>query len=454
MQGTDVYKNKELIKFTLSLVLASLSINLMLVTDRTILGLYSLDSMNAASLGGNFDTTVCFIFTSIAQIATVFVGQYNGIKEFDKTARAPWQMIYLGLASFLFFVPMAVFCDHFNIFPKYLEEEGLAYTRILLSFAGFHVISIALSSFFIGRKQSYIVIFTFLVGNLVNVALDYLLVFGVKGLFDPMGAKGAAIATVSVEIIFDIIFATVFFNKNNRTKFRTLDCKFRPNLFVDCLKIGFPISLGKFLNLLGWFCIFTCFINASKDIATIESFIMGIWMAFIFFADGTSRALSALSANLIGERQLGVIQSLLNKFLKANYILCAIYSIPLVFFPEIMIHFLDKAEGGIAHLIPDLKFTFISLFLILLTDSIFYLYCGVLTSGGDTKFPTGLDISTLWGLVVIPVAVMYLTNTLTSIRPAYVLIPISGIVNCIVIYIRYKKLLWYKQLVSKTPENQ
>ena len=119
-----------------------------------------------------------------------------------------------------------------------------------------------------------------------------------------------------------------------------------------------------------------------------------------------------------------------------------------------MIHFLDKAEGGIAHLIPDLKFTFISLFLILLTDSIFYLYCGVLTSGGDTKFPTGLDISTLWGLVVIPVAVMYLTNTLTSIRPAYVLIPISGIVNCIVIYMRYKKLLWYKQLVSKTPENQ
>lgn len=454
MQGMDAYKNRELIRFTLSLVLASLSVNLMLVTDRTILGLHSLNSMNAASLGGNFDVTVNFIFTGIAQVATVFVGQYNGIKEFDKTARAPWQMIYLGLASFLFFIPMAVFCNYFNIFPKYLEEEGLAYTRILLSFAGFHVISIALSSFFIGRKQSYIVIFTFLIGNLVNIVLDYLLVFGVEGLFDPMGAKGAAIATVSVEIIFDIIFAAVFFNKNNRQKFKTLDYKFRPNLFVDCLKIGFPISIGKFLNLLGWFCILTCFINAAKDIATIESFIMGIWMAFIFFADGTAKALSALSANLIGERQLKIIQNLLRKFLNANYVLCAIYSIPLVFFPEIMICFLDKAEGGIAHLIPDLKFTLVSLFIILVTDGIFYLYCGVLTAGGDTKFSTCLDISTLWGLVVIPVAIMYWTGSLTSIRPAYVLIPISGVVNCIVIYRRYKKLLWYKQLVSKEPENQ
>ena len=119
-----------------------------------------------------------------------------------------------------------------------------------------------------------------------------------------------------------------------------------------------------------------------------------------------------------------------------------------------MIYFLDKAEGGIAHLIPDLKFTFVSLFIILVTDGIFYLYCGVLTAGGDTKFSTCLDISTLWGLVVLPVVAMYLTNSLTSIRPAYVLIPISGIVNCIVIYIRYKKLIWYKQLVSKKPENQ
>jgi Na+-driven multidrug efflux pump len=278
-------------------------------------------------------------------------------------------------------------------------------------------------------------------------------VFGVDELFAPMGAKGAAIASVSVEAIFIIIFATVFFSKKNRLEFCTLDCKFRPNLFIDCLRIGLPVSLGKFLNLLGWFCIMTCFINASRDIATLESFIMGIWMAFIFFADGTSRALSALSANLIGERQLKVIQNLLRKFLKANYALCAIYSIPLVFFPETMIYFLNKAEGGITHLIPDLKFTLVSLFIILVTDGIFYLYCGVLTAGGDTKFPTYLDISTLWGLVVIPVAIMYWTNSLISIRPAYVLIPISGVVNCIVIYMRYKKQLWYRQLVSNQAEN-
>ena len=89
-----------------------------------------------------------------------------------------------------------------------------------------------------------------------------------------------------------------------------------------------------------------------------------------------------------------------------------------------------------------------------MTDGTFYLYCGVLTSGGDTKFPTYLETATLWGLVVIPVISMYWTNSLTSIRPAYVLISISGIVNCIIVYKRYKKLQWYRQLVDKDSKNQ
>lgn len=447
VQNKTVYKNRELIKFTLSLIIASLSINLMFVTDRTILGLYSLDSMNAAGLGGNFVATISFVFTSVAQIATVFVGQYNGLKAFDRTAWPSWQMVYLGIASFLFFIPISMFCDYFVKFPPYLQEEGLAYTKILLSLSGTHVISIALSSFFIGRKQSYIVISVFIIGNIANAILDYFLVFGIPGLFGPMGAKGAAIATVSVEVIFVAIFAAVFFNKKNRKKFQTCDCRFRPDLFWKCLKIGFPVSIGKFFNLLGWYFIMACFTNASKDIATIESFIMGLWMAFIFFSDGTSKAISSLSSNLIGEQNLSAIQKILKKFIKANLALYVVYSIPLVIYPEIIIHFLNKTEGDITHLIPDIIFTLSSLFLILITDGIFYLYCGVLTSGGDTKFPAYLETATLWGLVVIPVVLMYFTGNLTSIRPAYTLIPISGIINCTVIYFRYNKLNWYKQLV-------
>ena len=313
-------KKKEILKFVLSMILASLSINLMFVVDRMVLGLHSLDAVNAVGLGGNFIATAGFMMTSIAQMAAIFTGQYNGSGADKKTAWAPWQMFYFGIASFLFFVPLGILCDKLNMFPDYCAADGIAYTRILLLFAGLNVMSVAISSFFIGRAQSYIVIAVFMLGNIVNAILDVIFVLGVPGFIEPMGAKGAAIATVIVEIMFFTIFFSVFLNKSNREQFNTHDYKFRKSLFWQCVKIGLPVSFGKFTSLLGWFSLMYFFINTSPDLATVETFAVTIWMAFIFFADGAGRAISSLSANLIGQKNLKSIQAMLKLFLIYNFI--------------------------------------------------------------------------------------------------------------------------------------
>jgi Na+-driven multidrug efflux pump len=85
----------------------------------------------------------------------------------------------------------------------------------------------------------------------------------------------------------------------------------------------------------------------------------------------------------------------------------------------------------------------------LLTDGMFYLITGVLTAGGDTRYPTIVEVATLWIIVVLPTGLMYFTETLKSIRIAYTLIPITGFLNVGLIYLRYKKLKWYKQLVDE-----
>lgn len=445
----DGCHTSEMVKFTLSLIVVSLSVNLMFIIDRTVLASFSVDAMNASSLGGNFVAMVSFVMSSIAQIATVFVGQYNGLKEYEKTAHAPWQMIYLGLISFLIYIPIAMFSEHLCKFPEELKADGLDYVKILLYFGGFHVISIALSSFFIGRKKISLIIWTFVVGNVLNALLDVALVFGVKGFIEPMGVRGAAIATIVIELLFVVVFGIGFFSRYNRERYHTLDAKFRPKIFFDCIKIGSPASIAKFFNLLGWFAIMTFFTNASKDLATLESCIMGMWMAFIFIADGSSKALSALAANLIGRKQLEDIKILLKKYLILNYVSCAIYAIPLVLFPEIIMYILNRINTDMGSLSAgDIRFAMAALFIIVLMDGIFYMVCGVLTAGGDTKFPMYLDIATLWGIAVIPIAIMYYTGNLVSIRPPYVLIPLTGVINAAVIYWRYKQFKWYRQIVD------
>jgi MATE family multidrug resistance protein len=436
----------EVLKFTLPLVLTSLSTSLMFNVDRMVLAHYSVDSMNAAALAGNFVSMISYIAVSIAQIATVFVGQYNGLTEYEKIGWAPWQMVYLGLFSFLIFVPLAVICPHLGIFPEYYREEGAQYLQMLLTFAGLHAISAALSSFFIGRGESLIVISVVFAVNILNFLLNVCLIFGIDGFFAPLGIVGSATATIISEMASVLILLRIFLNENNRRLYNTFDNKFRKKIFLNCIRVGLPLSFGKMLSLMGWFVILTLFNYASKDLATIEAFAVNVWVIFIFFADGSGRAIASMSANLIGENDLPAIKKLLRLFLGINIVMCIVFSIPLIFCQSIMLWFMDGVNG-VAHLYPEFRFIFTSMWLIVFTDGIFYLIGGVLNSGGDTKFPVCLELTTLWFGGVIPTAVLYITGNLTTVRITYTLLIVIGIINSVAIYWRYKKLKWFTRLV-------
>jgi MATE family multidrug resistance protein len=428
------------------MVLTSLSASLMFNVDRMVLAHYSVDSMNAAALAGNFVAMISYIVISIAQIATVFVGQYNGLGEYKKIGWPSWQMVYLGLLSFLAFVLLAMICHHFGIFPEYYREDGTKYLRIIMAFAGLQSISAALSSFFVGRGESFIVIAVVFTANILNFLLNICLIFGIDGFFAPLGIVGAAIATVVSEMISALVLFCMFLNKTNRKLYNTHDNKFRKKLFFDCIKIGLPLSFGKTLSLLAWFVILSLFNYASKDLATIESFAVNVWVIFIFFADGCGRAISSMSANLIGENNLPAIKKLLKLFLGINFIMCIIFSIPLVFYQDSMLWFMDGVEG-VAHLYTEFRFIFVSIWMLLFTDGIFYLICGILNSGGDTKFPVYLELATLWLGCVVPTAILYATGNLTTIRITYLLLMATGVINSLVIYWRYKKLKWFTRLI-------
>jgi MATE family multidrug resistance protein len=442
------YGMRKVFRFTLPMILTALSMSLMFNVDRLVLAHYSVDSMNAAALAGNFVAMVSFVFICIAQIATIFVGQYNGLEEYHKTGWAPWQMVYLGLASFLIFIPLAVYCHHFHIFPAHYEKEGLEYLRILIAFSGgMQTIASALSAFFIGRGKSFIIICVVFFVNVINFFINILLVFGVNEVIEPMGIKGSATATAIGESLHVLILLSVFLNPKNREKYSTCDNKFRWEVFSSCVKTGFPLSCGKVLSLLGWFIILEIFNRTSKDLATLEAFSISIWIIFIFFAEGGGRALSSMSANLIGENNLPEIRKLLRWFLVMNFALCIIFSIPLVFYQVMMFWFLDGVNGDLSHLRSEFQFLFISMWVMILTDGIYYTVCGVLSSGGDTKFPMYLELSTLWLMGVIPTFLLYATGNLTSIRVTYTLLPISGVINAIVSYRRYTRLKWFNRLV-------
>ena len=137
-------------------------------------------------------------------------------------------------------LPIAYFSNRINTLLPYYLEEGVAYQKTLMYFAFFQPIRIALTAFFVGQEKTKIITFAPAVGVMLNIILDYLLIYGVKNVIPAMGCREAAIATVAAEFIQVMILAAVFFNRKNRNIYKTFENRrFNAGLFWDCIKMAF-----------------------------------------------------------------------------------------------------------------------------------------------------------------------------------------------------------------------
>eukprot|EP01037_Dinobryon_pediforme_P015386 gene15386-15527_t len=72
---------------SLPLMLTTLSANMMFLLDRLILVRYSIEAMNAVAVAAMSCAIFQFGGVAIASIAEVFVGQYNGAGQHEKTSQ-------------------------------------------------------------------------------------------------------------------------------------------------------------------------------------------------------------------------------------------------------------------------------------------------------------------------------------------------------------------------------
>jgi MATE family multidrug resistance protein len=409
---------------------------------------YSIDSMNAAVISGSLTAIFTLVPMSIAGAAEIYVGQYNGSKRYDKLASPVWQMIYLSFFSSIFFIPIAYFSDYINMLPSYYLQEGVAYQRIILYYGFTPGIISALSAFFIGRGEAKIVTCVVLFGMLINTILDYFLIYGYENIIPKMGCKGAAIATVIAEILQAIILATVFFNSRNRAVYKTFENRqYNKKLFLGCVKIGAPLSLGNIASMLAWYLVQSAVSHVSKDIATVYGIGLTVYILFMFIGEGLNKAIATLAANMIGRKDLPSIKKTYKVFIVISAALGLITALPLIIAPRWLLTMLDLLQGDISVLYEEIRIAFCIITLNVILESFLCSTWGILVAGGDAKYPNIAYQACLWGSVVLPVALLYSLDRLNSAVMIYMLTTLCTALSLFLVYKRYKSMKWCNQII-------
>ncbi|OHE72731.1 MAG: hypothetical protein A2007_06300 [Verrucomicrobia bacterium GWC2_42_7] len=438
---------KGLWKLAFPLMLTSLSTHLMMFLDRLILSYYSADAMNAVASTSLIFWIFSFGFLSLSLIAEVFVGQYNGAGRYLEIGKPVWQMIWFSLLTFLIFWPLGIFLGDYVIAEEF-KEQGMPFFKWIMLFGPCFVMTGAVSSFFIGRGKPKIIIGVVVIGNIVNFLLEIVLIFGIKGLIPAMGTRGAAIATGFAQVVELLVLFYFFLKEKNRKEFGTMNHAFDKQLFFGCMKVGWPNAVAHMLGMAAWAMFFQMLSSVKKEYISTLVVCQSVYFIFCFTSEGMQKGVTALVSNAIGAGNWPAISKILWSSLKLQAILVLVVAIPLLVFPDILIDIFIKKTTVDHNLLRDMmKGALIWMWLFYIFDSLYWIFVGILTAAGDTRFIMVFNILSAWFFLLVPV---YVFVVLLKMSPdlSWKFMTMDLCFAAIICFFRYRSGKWKHALIK------
>lgn len=432
------YTLSGVLKVALPLILSSLGWTFMITCDRIMLSSYDINVMNAVVSIGSLLFLFEWSITSITISSEIYAGQYNGLHKKDMVPVATWQMLALSLISFLLFIPSAFLLGKYIIPTKYYDLAGNFFT-ITMCFLPFSCATAAINGFFVGIKKSKIILFNVISTNSINVILSYILIFGVKDFIEPMGAKGAAIATsIAIVVQFLVIFS-IFLSKKYDYEYNTKRAIPNKEIFFGCLKVGVPSSIGMIAEMFGNYILQIIIITMASNYVANHNIALNVFIFLSFFLNGMNKAVVGLAANIIGEKNIDKIDVLLKNALKLHFIFCSIIIFSSIFFPAKIASIYTSDP----QIIKYCEATLIWMAIYFTLDGIAWIIAGVLIAGGDTKFCMYSNSSVIWIFKVLPLYLL-LKFEYSSVSIGWITSVLSGMIFAIIYAYRYKTGNWLK----------
>jgi MATE family multidrug resistance protein len=410
---------KDFLRLCLPMIASTMASSLMLFTDRLFLSRYSMEAIAASLPAGVTKLTITAIFLGIAGYTGVFSAQYTGANMPHRAAASLWQGLYFSFffglfLSLLYFASPLIFhlFGHDPTIAK-IEDE---YFRILILGSIPELIMVAMSSFLASMGRARTVMWVSVAGCLLNVPLDYLLIYGLsvggQTWIPEMGAYGAAIATVFSWTASALAFGVLIFNSKMEKSHGVLtNRRFDPSLLRRLIKFGWPGGLQFFMEIfaysffamaVGWL---DCLTLATNNIVfSLEA------MSFIPMI-GVGQAVSILVGQAVGRGSPDEGAQSTKSGMVISTIYVVLMALIFLLFPEPLLSLFlnsnsNSAEQAFVLTLGPILLRFVAAYC--LFDG-FYLCCfGAVRGAGDVWFP--MLAMGFWGIFGLMVPILVLIN--------------------------------------------
>jgi putative MATE family efflux protein len=289
--------------------------HIIIVVDTIFLGRVGEIELGASAIGGLFYVCLFILGFGFGTGNQILIGRRNGERNYGQIGVLFDHSIYfLGIMGLiLLFATRLISSDVLNAI---LDSENIymaskKYLDIRIWGLIFAFMNMAFRAFYIGITYTKYLAITATLMAVINIVLDYVLIFGMFG-FPQMGIEGAALASVIAEISATVFFLILTQLKIDRTKYNLF--RFPPLDFQIIRKIidvaGF-IMMQFFVSIISWFTFFMIIEKTGERNLAVSNILRSLYMIFTIPIFGLGSATSTIVSNLLGEGKPGQVLSVI-----------------------------------------------------------------------------------------------------------------------------------------------
>ena len=388
--------------------------------------------------------------------AGIFSAQFSGKNDVDGMRHVLRFKLYFVIAASV----LGILILHFfgspliSLFLHEGSEEGdlvktlnfgLDYLKIMLIGLPLYAVSQCYASSLKETGETFIPMIGSGTAVLVNLAFNYILIFGNFG-FPVMGVKGAAIATVLSRVVELAIIAIWAHTHTKRFGFFSkLYSSFRvpKALTFDIIKKGSPLMFNELLWSMGMSTLTACY--SMRGLATVNALNISSTVSnlfnVVFMAIGSSIAI--IVGNLLGAGKFEEARDTDRKIITMSVLGCFIFGSLLAVSAKYIPNLYETTDE-----VKSLATSFLFICAVSMPFNAFTHGCYfTLRSGGQTKITMAFDSCFVW-VICIPLAYCLANFTSIPIIPMFIICTATELIKCVIGYFFVKSDRWVKNIVN------
>lgn len=323
-----MYTNKEIWRVTYPIFLGLLTQNVINVTDTAFLGRVGEVALGAAAMGGLLYICVYTIAFGFSVGSQILIARRNGEGNYRAVGPIMWQgtAFSFGMAVCLLILMYFSAAPLIRLLITSDSIYGATYEFFTWRIWGFlfAFVNVMFRGLYIGITRTKVLTMNAVVMALVNVVLDYALVFGELGLPE-MGVRGAALASVIAEassLLFFLLYTyyKVDLKKYGLNRFGQFDL----SMVLRILRISCFTMVQYFLAMAIWFVFFMALERLGQRQLAVANIVRSVYVVLLIPVQALSTTANTLVSNLIGAGGSSGVVTLLHKISRMSFLIMVV----------------------------------------------------------------------------------------------------------------------------------